>query len=164
MSNTAYQRGMKDMKEAGLNPILAYQKGPASSPSGSMAATSVTNVGEAMVNSYNNSARTAADNARTQAETTKLGPATELVKQELENAKETQAQIRANTALAVGQTEKAIAEAKFVGTQTQGVASTNTAKAVDSGFYGSKIGTGVRYLGNFLNEINPLKGLIGGVR
>lgn len=34
MSNSAYQRGMEDMKKAGLNPMLAFSQGGASSPSG----------------------------------------------------------------------------------------------------------------------------------
>lgn len=50
LSSTAYQRAMQDMREAGLNPILAAKVGGASSPAGAM--SQYGNVGAAATQAY----------------------------------------------------------------------------------------------------------------
>lgn len=45
MSSTAYQRAVEDMKKAGLNPILAFSNGGASTPGGSAGTISGASIG-----------------------------------------------------------------------------------------------------------------------
>ena len=45
MSNTAYQRAVEDMKKAGINPILAFANGGASTPGGSAGTISGASIG-----------------------------------------------------------------------------------------------------------------------
>lgn len=44
MANTSYQRAMKDMEQAGLNPMLAFSQGGASTPSGATASGAMSTV------------------------------------------------------------------------------------------------------------------------
>jgi len=57
MSNTSWQRGMKDMRAAGLNPIFAYKAGGASTPNGAMAV--MQNEGAAGVDAFSKGAASA---------------------------------------------------------------------------------------------------------
>lgn len=63
MSNTSYQRGMEDMKKAGLNPILAHSQGGASAPSGAMGDVKTAKIEPLAVSGLSSSAMSAANTA-----------------------------------------------------------------------------------------------------
>lgn len=86
MSSTAHQREVKDLREAGLNPILSAKLGGASSPSGAMG-TAVNFVGDAVKTGVSTAMQAQALNASIEEIEARIAKTkSETVNQEIRNA------------------------------------------------------------------------------
>jgi len=120
MSGSAYQRAVSDMRMAGLNPMLAYQQGGASTPGGAGSVPHAENVVGAAVSSAQHGKRLAADIAmmRDQNALVRQQYTTELARQDeiaqgIAESKARQANTAAHTALQSAQLPGALNAARF---------------------------------------------------
>lgn len=138
MSNTAYQRSMADMREAGLNPILAYQQGGASTPPGAQAR--MENVGAAAVDGLHSAAKISQSTA-----TKKLAIADTQLRQKQGTLVQMQTATAQEQGLAFhAQARKSAAEAAITNTQLEAALDEERIDYSEGGKAARRISRGVK--------------------
>jgi len=116
MSSTAYQRAMNDMRYAGLNPILAYSQGGATTPGGmgaSMQAATMENTMDDLGKGVSSAAQAAKDAELSQVAKAQVGNVnaqTGLTKAQESVAAETIAKVKQETATSAADANRKNAE------------------------------------------------------
>lgn len=174
MSNTQYQRGVKDMQAAGLNPALAYQQGGASSPTG--ASAQMQNSLGGAISGAMAAAQTKANVDATRAQVVKTMNESDAVKWHLDNDKW---QAQWLNAMLMNDSEMKAADASFKKTpeytallaaqakanlrgtnasaaQAETTAEVNSKAAVWNGLQADLLRWGIRQAPSFLNSATNL--------
>lgn len=133
MSNTAYQRAMADMKKAGLNPILAYKQGGASTPIGKTAPGSTA----VMQNPFGGMQGSVMQGISTASSIMSQRQQRENLKSQLENDIAYRELTWAQRQVAYETAQKINEEIELVEANTAGVEAENVSREIVADFFGS---------------------------